>query len=162
MSSPSRSRMDQIPTPMSPKPNLTITSRFLEESRRIAVKRTPSPFPDPPPGRRPIGRLCFEGPSPKLDWPIADLAHAIAVDSLQDAVFFLDTNVFTKELDLALWNAFCTRRIIIVPAIWEELKPWLKTPFCNQAIRDSVVSAVQGQVARAGKPQAPAAPKIEV
>ena len=147
---------------MSPKPNFTITSRFLEESRRIAVKRTPSPFPDPPTGRRPIGRLCFDGPSPKLDWPIADLANAIAVDSLQDAIFFLDTNIFTTQLDLALWNAFCKRRIIIVPAIWNELQPWLKTPFCNQTIRDSVVAAAQGQVARAGKPQTPTDPNIEV
>jgi GH24 family phage-related lysozyme (muramidase) len=147
---------------MSPKPNLTITSRFLEEGRPLAVKQVPSPYPDPPPGRGALGRLCFRGPSPKLDLPIADLAQIISTASLHDAVFFLDTNIFTKELDLVLWRAFCTRRIFIAPAIWEELLPWLKSPFCNQTIRDSVVAAAQSQVARASGTRVPADPQIEV
>jgi hypothetical protein len=138
---------------MSPKPNMTVTSRFLDERGRVAARQVPSPFPDPPPNRGPIGRLAFHGPSPKLEWTTADLVHAIGVASLQDAVFFLDTNVLTKQLEVAVWDALCTRRIMITPGVWKELLPWLKTPFCNKTIRDSVVAAIQKQVSQAGKTQ---------
>ena len=129
---------------------MTVTSRFLAERRSIAARQVPRPFPNPPPGRAPIGRLCFRGPSPKLDWTISDLENAIGVASLENAAFFLDTNVFTKDLEPALWNALCARRVLITPRVWKELLPWLKTPFCNETIRNAVRAAAESQVKRAG------------
>lgn len=131
------------------KPKMTVTSRYLDERPPVAARHVRSPFPKPPPNRGPIGRLCFHGPSPKLDWSAADLVHAIGVAALRDAVLFLDTNIFTTELDTAVWDAFCTKRILITPGVWKELLPWLKTPFRNRTIRDSVVAAIQNQVSSA-------------
>jgi hypothetical protein len=147
---------------MSRKPNMTVTSRFFEESTPVAARHVPSPFPDLPPNRAPIGRLCFWGPSRKLDWTTSGLVHAIGVASLQDAIFFLDTNVFTKQLEAAVWDALCTRRILITPGVWKELLPWLKTPFCNKTIRNAVIAAARRQVSGASKPQESALPKIEI
>jgi hypothetical protein len=114
---------------MARKPNMTVTTRSLGEKRPIAAKQIPSPFPNPPPNRQPIPRLAFHGPSPKLDCSIEKLTDAIKVAALPDAILFLDTNVFTKELDLSAWDALFSRRILITPRVWKELRPWLKTPF---------------------------------
>lgn len=138
---------------MSQKPNMTVTSRHFEERRPISARQVPSPFPNPPPNRQPIARLSFRGPSPKLDCSPADLIHAIGVAALPDAVLFLDTNVFTKELDASVWNAFFSKRILITPDVYNELRPWLKTPFHNKAIRDRVIAAIQNQVRSAQNSQ---------
>lgn len=126
---------------------MTVTSRFLKEKPLLASRRVPSPFPSPPPNRVPIGRLGFLGPSPKLDWSPADLAHMIGVSAMKDAVVFPDTSIFTTEmLDTSVWDALYTKRILITPGVWKELLPWLKTPFRNKAVRDRVFAAVQQQV----------------
>jgi hypothetical protein len=79
--------------------------------------------------------------------------HAISVAAQPDALVFLDTNIFTRELDMSVWDAFSTRRILTTPGVWKELLPWLKTPFCNKAIRDRVVAAIQNQVRSKGSAQ---------
>jgi hypothetical protein len=127
------------------KPRMNVTSRFLGERSPLSTRRVPSPFPHPPPHRTPIGRLCFLGPSPKLACPPCELVHAISVAALPDAILFLDTNIFTRKMDMSVWDAFFTKRMLITPGVWKELLPWLKTPFCNKAIRDRVVAAVQSQ-----------------
>src|ERR1039458_4553360 len=132
------------------KPNMTVTSRFIEEKHPLSERMVPNPFPNPPPGRSPIGRLAFRGPSAKVDCSTQDLVNAISA-SLPNAVLFLDTNIFTTHLDIRLWNAFCTRNIFIISRVWNELKPWLKTPFCNQVVRDSLIKAVEDQIRLAGQ-----------
>lgn len=135
---------------MARKPNMTVTTRALREKRPIAAKQIGSPFPNPPPNRQPIPKLAFNGPSPKLDLSIENLIHAIKVAALPDAILFLDTNVFTKELDLSVCDALFSRRILITPGVWKELHPWLKNPFHNKPIRDRVVAAF-GNQARSGQ-----------
>jgi hypothetical protein len=135
---------------MGRKPKMTVTSRFLDEQPPLAARCVPSPFPNPPPHRSPIGRLWFSGPSAKLGCSAADLVHAIGVAALPDAVVFLDTNIFTTEIDASVWDALCTKQMFIVPGVWAELMPWLKTPFRNAAVRDRVVGAIRSQVRSAG------------
>jgi hypothetical protein len=154
------------------KPKMTVTSRFVDEQPPLASRNVPSPFPNPPPNRSPIGRLWFRGPSPKLDWSAAELAHAIGVASLRDAVVFLDTNIFTTDyLDKSVWDALFTRRLFITPNVFKELLPWLKNPFRNKAVRDRVLAALKNQVNAACSSQESAPfqqlpssdiPKIEV
>lgn len=141
---------------------MTVTSRFIDEQRPLASRNVPSPFPNPPPNRVAIGRLCFHGPSPKMDWNVADFTHAISVAALQNASLFLDTNIFTRELDQSIWDALFTRQIYITPGVYAEMLPWLKTPFCNKAIRDRVVAALKHQVncGRSGQ-QSPPFPDIQ-
>src|ERR1700683_4102612 len=150
---------------------MTVTTRFFEEKRAIASRRFPSPFPNPPPNRSPLGRLHFHGPTPKFDCSAADLARLKGEFSLPDAILFLDTNVFTRELDMSVWEAFFKRRILVTPGIWKELLPWLKNPFHNKTIRDRFRAAVQIQIKAAktskegGCPQAPspdAVPNLSV
>jgi len=57
-------------------------------------------------------------------------------------MFFLDTNIFTRELNPLIWSALTERRIPITTGVGRELLPWLKDPFCNKAIRDSVLAAL--------------------
>jgi hypothetical protein len=61
--------------------------------------------------------------------------------SLPSAIFFPDTGIFTRELDSDVWNALTKKRIPITPGVAQELVPWLTNPFCNKAIRDSVLAA---------------------
>jgi hypothetical protein len=138
------------------------------ESRRFTIcwlvmasQGVQNPFPSPPPGRSPIGRLHSKGPSPKLDWATSDLVDAISA-SQEDAIFFPDTGVFTRDLDVASWNALCARRILITPGVWTELLPWLKTPFCNKEIRNSVVAAVKNQVGITDQSQTAIRSNVEV
>ena len=56
----------------------------------------------------------------------------------------------------------CTRRIVIVPCVWKELQPWLKMPFCNQAIRDSVIAAIKRQINREVTDPQSGLPNIQV
>lgn len=130
---------------MSKKPRMTITARFLDEKGSIAQKGVSDPYPNPPAGRAAIGRLTFKGPSAKLESNPAELVAMIEA-SLPDAQFFLDTNIFTTEhLDESVWGALSKRRITIVPAVFNELNPWLKTPFCNQVVRDRVLASLNRQ-----------------
>lgn len=128
---------------MGKKPNMTVTGRHLAESRPISVKQVRSPYPVPPPNREAIGRLTFNGPSPKLDCLPAELAEKIAVYALPDAIIFLDTNIFTRELDPLIWQAFRTKCILITPRVFQELQPWLHSPFRNKSIRNEVVTELK-------------------
>jgi hypothetical protein len=128
----------------------------------------PTPFIAPPPNREPIGRLCFHGPHPKVDYSVTQLIHDIGTAPLPNAVVFPDTNVFTKEMDPAIWDSLRTKQVFIGPSVWKELLPWIKSPFHNRSIRDDVLAAVREQI-RIGKgsPDCPeslsrGAPRIEV
>ena len=81
-------------------------------------------------------------PSPKLDWATADFVSYIN-GALPNAGFFLDTGVFIRKLDPAIWNALSMRRILITPGVCQELLPWLRDPFCNKAVRDAVAWAAK-------------------
>src|ERR1700687_1223338 len=137
------------------KPNMTVTSRFHTENRPLARRRVPSPFPNPPPNRSPMPVLCFHGPPPKLDVSAAELAQSIGVHSLANAVIFPDTNVFSRELDVSVWDAFWNRQICLTPLVFKELLPWLKTPFRNKPIRDRVMTAIKSQTSRDTSPGTP-------
>jgi hypothetical protein len=128
------------------KPNMTVTSRFVDELPPLAVRGIPTPRFEVPPHRAAIPRLGFRGPSPKIDWSAKDLAHAIGTAALPDALLFLDTNVFTTEMDQMVWDAIYSKRILITPRVWKEILPWLKTPFHNKATRDYIYNAVQKQL----------------
>lgn len=123
---------------------MTVTSRFFEERSPVAERAVANPYPNPPAGRLAIGRLSFIGPSPKRASTPEELARSIEF-SLPDADFFLDTNVFTRELDGTVWNALFKRRISIIPSVFKELMPWLKDPFCNKAIRENVLKSLKKQ-----------------
>jgi hypothetical protein len=127
------------------KPNMTVTSRFFNDKSRAASRQISNPFPNPPPGRSAIGRLASRAPSPKIDWAVADFVSYIN-GTLPDADFFLDTGVFTRELDSAIWDALSTRRVLITPGICQELLPWLRDPFCNKAVRDVVARAAKTEL----------------
>jgi hypothetical protein len=124
---------------------MTVSSRFLNERPPLAARQTSPPRFDVPPNRAPIPRLAFREHA-KMDWSTADLAHAIGVAALRDAVLFLDTNVFTTALDPLVWEAIYTKRVFVTPGVWKEIQPWLKTPFRNKLARDCVYAAVQKQV----------------
>ncbi len=134
---------------MTQKPNMTVTARHFHEKPPLAVRAVRSPYPNPPQNREAIGRLWLRGPSPKLAYPPEQLAHTLSVSALTDAVFFLDTNVLSKDLHPLLWEAFRARRIVIAPRVFSELKPWLSSPFANKNIRNDVVSEVNKQIAAA-------------
>lgn len=125
---------------------MTVTARFRAEMKPLAERQVPSPFLNPPPGREPIGRLSFRGPSPKIAMSLRELADKLS-SSLENAIFFLDTNIFSSPLAPELWETFCKRRIWITPEVWKELLPWLKTPFNNVEVREHVLAAVQAQAA---------------
>jgi hypothetical protein len=129
------------------RPNMTVTGRHLDESPPIAVKRVRSPYPNPPPNREPIGRLTFKGPTPKLDWSPAELAGKIADSAVPDALILPDTNIFTRELDPLIWEAFRTKCILITPRVFKELQPWLHSPFRNKSIRNDVVVELKKKAA---------------
>lgn len=132
---------------MKKKPNMTVTGRHLDESPPIAVRQARSPYPYPPPNREAIGRLTFKRPTPKLDCSPAELAERISVGALPDAVIVPDTNVFTRELDPLIWEAFRTKCILITPHVFKELQPWLRSPFHNKPIRNDVVAELKKKVA---------------
>jgi len=125
---------------------MSVTSAFVGKEPQLGLRQTPSPFPNPPRNRQAIGRLWFWGPTPKADCSAATLAEIIADGSLSNAIFFLDTNVFTRELDISVWNALSRRRILIAPTVWKELLPWLKSPYCNNIVRNRVVSGIREQI----------------
>ena len=119
---------------------MTVTSRFFHDKSRAASRQIINPFPSPPTGRTAIARLHSRAPTPKLSWTNTDLEAWIS-GTLPGAIFFLDTGILTRELDPSIWNVLTGKRIPITPGVTRELLPWLRNPFCNRAIRDSVVAA---------------------
>ncbi len=119
---------------MPKKANMTVTSRFRSEQKPVAMVV-------PPPIGVPVNhRLSFTTATEKLDWDISDFVETINNTS-GNALFFLDTNFFTKEMDAQVWNALKYKRLVITPMVRNELKDWRETPFRNREVRDVIVQA---------------------
>ena len=73
-----------------------------------------------------VYRLQFQV-TPKSEYDFTDLCHTIDNDS--DALFFCDTNLFHNSTDACLWDVLLAKegRMVIIPQVLQELKPWLTT-----------------------------------
>jgi hypothetical protein len=127
--------------------NFTVTGRFFNERRPLARRQIPPARYEVPLGRVPMPHLSVYGPGPKVNATPHDLIKMIGAQTMSDAILFLDTNVFTTQLDPSVWDAIFSKHLYIAPHVWRELKPWLKSPYQNQTVRDRVIAAVGEQVA---------------
>jgi hypothetical protein len=82
----------------------------------------------------------------------AEIVRTIGRSLQPDAIFFLDTNVFTRKMDKALWDMFLSRQVRVASMVWKELLPWMQNPFANREIRDIFVNSVRNQIAQATGP----------
>jgi hypothetical protein len=67
-------------------------------------------------------------PTPKVAYDAGRLAEKLA--KVEDRVlFFCDTSIFDERTDRRIWDAVFSRKgkVVIVPPVYEELKPWLQT-----------------------------------
>jgi hypothetical protein len=67
-----------------------------------------------------------------------EFARSIIQSTPSNALLFCDTNLFTRAVDFAVWDAILTRKLIIPPLVWSELRPWISTPHHNQQISQLV------------------------
>jgi hypothetical protein len=99
---------------------------------------------DTPPNRQRVGRLSwsqFHLPTECSDQQFAEIIENSALD---DAQFYLDTCFITgREIDPSLWVTLLRKSIVITIDTWQELKPWLKTPFVNKDFRDLLLEAIE-------------------
>ncbi|HEV3387087.1 MAG TPA: hypothetical protein VG097_19870 [Gemmata sp.] len=132
---------------MGKKRNLTKTGRYFEEKKPLATRFMDRPLPEPTPGRLPFLRLYKTGPTEKVEMSGAELAASFGPSVKSNAIFFLDTSIFSTCTNKPLWNLFLSRQVLITPMVWTELLPWLKNPHKNQDIRKIVLDAVGNQLA---------------
>jgi hypothetical protein len=92
-------------------------------------------------------RLGYMPPTEKMDMPGDKIAALIKPTLQSDAIFYLDTGIFTTCTSGPLWELFCSRHILIPPGVYKELDPWLKKPIRNPDIRDRVIESISKQVA---------------
>jgi hypothetical protein len=132
---------------MRKKQHLTKTGRYFEEKKPLAARsiiRRPS---NPAPGRMPFVRLCNYGPTEKANMSGAELAASIGPSVKPDAIFFLDTNIFSTCTSRPLWDLFLSKQILITPMVSDELLPWIRNPNKNREIRELVLESVTRQFA---------------
>lgn len=134
---------------MGMKRKLTKTGRYFTEKRTLATRFIGAPLPEPPPGRRPSVRLCMSGPTEKVKMSGAELAASFGPAVTSDALFFLDTSIYSTCTCKPLWDMILSKQVLITPMVWTELRPWLTNPHKNREIRAFVLDAVENQVAQA-------------
>jgi len=111
----------------SSRPKFTRTARHLlgppGASGNIEALESPNAVAAPPMYRR---RLLWET-SPKMPYDASRLAAAI-VSNPADPYVFLDTSLFDDRTPLGVWDALLSRPrgITIIPAVRDELEPWLQ------------------------------------
>ncbi len=78
-----------------------------------------------PPGSEFVRRLTVSA-SLKVDYSIDQVCEVIA-KQINDTLFFCDTSLFDTATDARLWEVLLRKRgrIVIIPHVNEELKPWL-------------------------------------
>ena len=98
--------------------------------RSITYPTVPSP-----PGRKFLPRLTITY-IPKLEYNSEELCRTVA-DVPDDVLFFCDTSIFDHHTDQRLWDVLLNRegKMVIVPPVLEELKPWLGTNESHVAAR---------------------------
>jgi hypothetical protein len=132
---------------MRKKRKLTITGRHFEEKQPLATRPFIIPPSNPVPGRMPFLRLHKTGPTEKMDMSGAELAESFGPSVTPDAIFFLDTCIFSSCESKPLWDLFRSRQILISQMVSTELHPWIKEPHRNQEIRNWVYESVKSQFA---------------
>jgi hypothetical protein len=125
----------------------TKTGRYFQERTPLAARSILLPPVAPELRRISSSRLCIYGPTDKLDMSSAEFAASIRPSVWQNAIFFLDTGIFSVCTCKALWDLFLSRQILISPMVFRELLPWIKDPHRNREIRDLVYASVQRQSA---------------
>ena len=96
----------------------TVTGQFVAQKKPVRICRVPASHWLPiPPNREPIDRLSWNHPWEKVDCEVGDLARIIRRSVLPQALFFLDTNFFTKAIDDCLWQAILERDLVITPLV---------------------------------------------
>ncbi len=136
---------------MGRKPKRTMLGEYFEEKRPLAVRSVTARCVHRAPGRlpfyEPISRLRFWGPTPKLDWTGDDVAARLGPYVAENALFFLDTGIFSTVASKPLWDLFLSRQVLIVPTVWGEIQDWINCPRRNQDIRDIVQDSIKRQLA---------------
>lgn len=125
---------------MPPKKNYSLTSRYFAETKPFAVGHSALPILL---NNRPFRRLAFGEPLEKMRIASWEFVDRIRTFFAENAIFFPDTNFFTKAINPAVWDALLRKRIAIPPLIRQELEPWLKEPFHNPRVRNVVLDAIQ-------------------
>ncbi len=128
-------------------PTHTKTGYFLKQLEPLASRSILVPPNVHVPGRVPFIRLGCQGPTPKLRWTGREIAARFGPSVHPEATFFLDTGIFSAYEDGALWDLFLRRQTLIPPAIWIELRPWIRNPRKNAHIRDLLLDSVRKQLA---------------
>jgi hypothetical protein len=105
-----------------------------------------------PPGWRPFARFDFYGPTEMLSMSGGEFAEAIRPFVPADALFFLDTSIFSSCTSPQLWDLLLSKRIIITPYVWIELSDWMNRPAKNHHIRDLVQKSADTQRSLGGGP----------
>ena len=59
-----------------------------------------------------------------------------------DTAFFLATSfLYRREIPQSVFDALLSRKIVITPFVWGELRDWLASPFANSNFRDVLSDA---------------------
>lgn len=100
-----------------------------------------------------VSRLSYKFSAPSAEWR-SDLAESIeAVDP--EVCFFLDTNIWDKNLEPKIWQALLARNdsVYVIPSVRLELKDWiLRNPeyIGSRAIQESNPNLILQDLPSAG------------
>ena len=116
------------------KSKLTQLGHHLERQEPDVVLHPTPPSPDMiPEGRQPIHRLSLLTSVPLPYTP--ELLRQQVVQSPKDTVFFVDSNIFFKDVYHETWNALLERKVAITPLVFQEIsESWLTEPKANKHI----------------------------
>jgi hypothetical protein len=120
------------------KKNYSVTSRYFDEKKPVFVKATKHFDIN---GRH-FSRLSFGDSEPRMDAPTWEFAHRIRKSLPANAIFFPDTNFFSRPMGRLVWDAIFEKRVAISPMIRQEIQPWLDRPVHNKQARDIIVSSI--------------------
>jgi len=122
----------------------TQTGRYFATAKPFDRKLMPPPSSPAPPGMQRISRLGFSGLySGKQGWSCRELARTLEQRTFEDTLFFPDTGFFTTPMEPRVWDSLCSRTVVLVPGVLNELQSWLATPLYNQEFATVVRKAVE-------------------
>lgn len=118
--------------------NFSVTNRYFE-SKTPAFVKTTQHFNI---NGRYFSRLSFGDSEARLDLPTWELAHRIRHVLPKNAIFFPDTNFFSRPMGRIVWDALFEKRLAITPMILQEMQPWLDRPHHNRHARDIIAASL--------------------
>lgn len=119
------------------------TLGYFERHRPDGIERVALLTPKAPTRLPPVGHGWHKSEG-EFSW---STFAKMVTESSETAAFFLDSSFLgRREIPQEVLTGLLSRKIVVAPQIWGEMKDWIENPFANSHFRDAIFNASKSSI----------------